>query len=250
MQRSPNNPTIIHAARTLADLHARLAAKFRTVEAQVTLPWSGVACHVLQPATFDRLLTAAARDPEQNLPYWATIWPSGIALADAILQQPDHVRRRRVLELGCGVGTTALAALAAGADLLVTDYAPESLLLCRANTLFNVGAEPQTLRLNWRDPSPALLQRAPFDVVLAADVLYEKRDVEPLLELIERLLAPGGLLWLAEPGRPPAQRFVEAAAAVGWQDELIEHPGPWLDPDDRGVIVRLHRLIKPPGRQD
>lgn len=200
---------------------------------------------MLQPATFDRLLTAAARDPEQNLPYWATLWPSGIALADAILGQPDLVRGKRVLELGCGLGSTAIGALAGGADLLVTDYAPESLLLCRANTLLNIGVEPHTLQLNWRDPSPVLLAQAPFPMVLAADVLYEGRDVEPLWALLDQILLPGGILWLAEPGRPPAQRFVQVAKLAGWHDDLIEHPGPWPDPDDVGVVVRLHKLIKP-----
>ncbi len=234
------------AARTLARLHARLSAKFRTVNVPLTLPWSGVQCAMLQPATYDRLLTAAARDPEQNLPYWATLWPSGIALADAILAQPDLVRGKQVLELGCGLGTTAIGALAAGAELLVTDYASESLLLFRANTLLNIGVEPRTLQLNWRDPSPVLLAQAPFPVVLAADVLYEGRDVAPLWALLDQILLPGGTLWLAEPGRAPAQRFAQVAKLVGWHDDLIEHPGPWPDPDDAGVVVRLHRLTKPP----
>lgn len=233
------------AARRLTQLATRLHAKFRTVDVPLTLPWSGAQCSIMQPATFDRLLTAAARDPEQNLPYWATIWPSGVALADAILQQPDVVRGKPVLELGCGLGTTALAALAGGAELLVTDYAPESLLLCRTNTLLNVGVEPRTLRLNWRDPSPVLLAQAPFPVVLAADVLYEGRDVAPLWALLDQILLPGGTLWLAEPGRPPAQRFVQVAKLAGWHDVLIEHPGPWPDPDDAQVVVRLHKLTKP-----
>ncbi len=233
------------AARRLTQLSARLRAKFRTVDVPLTLPWSGAQCTILQPATFDRLLTAAAHDPEQNLPYWATIWPSGVALADAILQQPDVVRGTQVLELGCGLGTTAVGALAAGAELLVTDYSPESLLLCRTNTLLNVGVEPRTLRLNWRDPSQVLLAQAPFPVVLAADVLYEGRDVAPLWALLDQILLPGGTLWLAEPGRPPAQRFVQVAKLAGWHDDLIEHPGPWPDPDDADVVVRLHKLIKP-----
>lgn len=198
--------------------------------------------NIVQPASFDRLLTTAARDPEQNPPYWATIWPSGVALADAILQQPDVLMRQHVLELGCGLGVTAIAALAAGARLLVTDYAPESLLLCQANTLRSVSRVLHTLRLNWREPSPVLLARAPFPVVLAADVLYEHRDVMPLLRLIERLVAADGMLWLAEPGRAPAQQFVAAAVAAGWQDEVMQHAGPWPDPQDGNVVVRLHRL--------
>jgi predicted nicotinamide N-methyase len=228
--------------RQLARLNIRAARTVGIVETPVVLPWNDVQINIQQPVSYDRLLTAAARDPEQNLPYWATIWPSGIALADAILQQPDALVQQPVLELGCGLGVTAIAALAAGADLIVTDYSPESLLLCRVNTLINIGHEPRTLWLNWRKPSAVLMSQAPFPVVLAADILYERRDVEPLLTLVEQLVAPGGLLWLAEPGRPPAQQFVAAAIAAGWRDKATQHHGPWPDPQDQGVMVNLHRL--------
>lgn len=232
--------------RVLARLQSRLAHKFRTVELPLGLPWSGATYAVRYPATFDRLLTAAARDPEQNLPYWATLWPSGIALADMLLTQPHLLAGQRALELGCGLGVTATAALAVGAHLAVTDYAPESLLLCRINALRNIRREPHALRLNWREPSAAFnkLAEPPFPVVLAADVLYEARDVEPLLALIDRLVAPDGVLLLAEPGRPPAQRFVAAARMAGWHDEAVQHRGPWPDPEDAGVIVTLHTLRK------
>jgi predicted nicotinamide N-methyase len=226
--------------RSIARLQARLLARFRLLDVPLTLPISGVTYRILQPAAFDRLLTAAARDPEQNLPYWATIWPSGIALAELVLARRPQLAGARVLEIGSGLGTTATAVIDCGADLLVTDYSSVSLLLCRANALRNTAREPQTLQLNWRDPSPALLHHAPFPLVLAADVLYEGRDVDPLLDLVERLVAPGGALWLAEPGRPPARRFVQAARARGWRSEVWQHPGPWPDPQDRDVIVNVH----------
>jgi predicted nicotinamide N-methyase len=232
------------AFRAAARLHNRLIHKFRLLEQPVPLPQSGLSYAIFQPATFDRLLTAAAQDPEQQLPYWATIWPSGIALADAVLLQQRQFAGRRVLELGSGLGVTASAALAAGAALYVTDYSPETLLLCRLNTLRNTRLQPTTLRINWRQPSPALvaLARPRFPIILAADVLYEKRDVQPLLALIEQLLAPDGVLWLAEPGRPPALHFVEAALSGGWRDSPTQHPGPWPDPQDEDVIVTIHRL--------
>jgi predicted nicotinamide N-methyase len=230
--------------RASARLLTRLVHKFRLVEQPVPLPQSGVTYEIFQPATFDRLLTAAASDPEQQMPYWATIWPSGIALADVVLQQPRQFVGQRVLELGSGLGVTAAAVLHAGAQLHVTDYSPETLLLCRLNTLRNTGREPQTLRINWRQPSNALVALAlpRLSLILAADVLYEKRDVQPLLALVERLLGPNGTLWLAEPGRPPAQHFVETATANGWRDDVIQHAGPWPDPQDTDVIVNIHRL--------
>jgi predicted nicotinamide N-methyase len=213
---------------------------------RVDLPGTTESLMISRPVDYDRLIDDAAADPEQNLPYWAELWPSGVALAAKIARDPGIVQGRRVLELGCGLGVTAIAALRAGADLLVTDYAPEALALCSLNALEQAGAQPQTLRVNWRDPGPTLHAAAGgrFPVVLAADVLYESRDVEPLLSLVERVVAPGGELWLAEPGRPPAARFVESIGARGWSKEIEMCSGPWPDPEDnrKGVVVTIHRL--------
>jgi len=217
------------------------------VREAVTLPWSGVQIQVTRPVDTDALLDQAQSDPEQNLPYWAEVWPSGIALADAILQRPDAVNAKPVFELGCGLGITAVAAAHAGADLTISDYAPDSLALALNNLRQNGGFANRAIQLNWRDPGAEFWQMvgAGFPVVLAADVLYESRDIEPLLEFMERIVAPGGLLWLAEPGREVAGRFLAAASERGWQGERTEHPGPWPDPREEGVVVRLHRLRRP-----
>ena len=208
------------------------------------LPISGVQMRITMPEDFEMLLDAAAGDPEQNLPYWAEIWPSGIALAEAIVAHPDLVRGRRVIEIGSGLGVTAGAALKAGAHLTVADYSPESLLLCRYNCLSNTSLEPDTMTLNWRDPSPEFreLVGSGFPVVLAADVLYETRDIEPMLDLIEWLVEPDGLFWLAEPGRNVAERFNERATECGWTDSVTFHAGPWPDPRDFNVAVTVHQM--------
>lgn len=204
---------------------------------------------IARPADIDPLIDAAEDDPEQNLPYWAELWPSGIALADAISLEPGLVAGRPVLEIGSGLGVTAAAALRAGANLTVTDYAEQALLLARLNSLRNASREPETLRINWRNPPDALFDLAPggFPVVLAADVLYESRDVQPLLQILERIVMPGGLLWLAEPRRPVAARFIEIARGGGWVEETAPDSwfGPWPDPNDEGIEVRVHRLRRP-----
>lgn len=212
----------------------------------IDLPGTSLSIQIARPVDYDLLIDAAAADPEQNLPYWAEIWPSGVALAAKIARAPEIARGLRVLELGCGLGVTAIAALMAGADLLVTDYAPEALALCAHNSTAHVGRAPICLRLNWRDPAQRRdpLLADPFPVVLAADVLYERRDVEPLLDLIDLVVSPGGELWLAEPGRPPAAAFLEMTRGKGWGWEAEQCNGPWPDPEDnhKGVVVSIHRL--------
>lgn len=237
--------------RLTADADERLAALFaqirhtgELVTQPVSIPGLEVPLVVTRPTNTDLLLDQIADDPEQNLPYWAELWPSGIALAAAITADPALVQSGKTVELGSGVGITAAVALANGADLLATDYAPESLTLTRITSLRHTGREPETLHLNWRNPADqaSLLARGPFDVVLAADVLYERRDIEPLLDLVERLVAPGGLFWLAHPSRPPARLFLDLAVQRGWTDRQAEYPGPWPDPADDLVIAFVHQL--------
>jgi predicted nicotinamide N-methyase len=228
------------------ELRRHVEAAGPLVRERVFLPGTSDTFEIARPVDFDHLIDEAAADPEQNLPYWAELWPSGVALAAAIARAPEALRGKRVLEIGCGLGITATAALRAGADLLVTDYAPEALALCALNALDQSGRSPETLRMNWRDPGPALrtLVRERFPVVLAADVLYESRDVEPLLTLVECVVAPFGELWLAEPGRAPAGRFLESIKTQDWAVDSDRCAGPWPDPEDnrKGVIVSIHRL--------
>lgn len=180
------------------------------------------------------------------LPYWALIWPSGLALAETLLANPGAIRGMRTLELGCGLGTTATAALTAGAHLEVADCFAETLLFCRYNTLRNAGKQPRTLLVNWRT-SPgrnACLQHAPYDALLAADILYEQDDLEPLLHLVPRVLAPGGTFWLAEPGRRVSQAFVRAALERGWHDDSTTYERIWPT-EDKPVRVVVHRFRLP-----
>lgn len=210
---------------------------------QIAIPGTGQVVRVSRPIDTDLLLEAAAGDPEQHLPYWAEVWPSGIALGSAIAAAPALVRHRPVIELGCGLGVTAAVALVAGADLLATDYSGDALALTALTCLRTTGREPETARINWRDPhDPVLGGDRRFHVVLAADVLYEQRDLDPLIGLIERLLVPGGLLWLAEPQRRPAAVFLERIANLGWATLTDLYRGPWPDPKDDGVVVRVHRI--------
>ena len=253
--RTPRTRRKVSDVAHQSDSQARIGQLLRDLAAvgplrtdRIGLPGTTETLKIVRPADFDRLLDAAAGDPEQNLPYWAELWPSGIALAAKIVREPGLVQGKHVLEIGCGLGVTATAALRAGADLTVTDYAPEALALCALNALSGAGVEPTALRVNWRDPDAALLAGAGagYSTVLAADVLYEDRDVEPLLAFTQRAVAPGGELWLAEPGRRPAARFLQTIVNFGWSVESEKCAGPWPDPEDnrKGVIVGIHSLTR------
>ena len=181
-----------------------------------------------------------------HMPYWGLLWPSGVALAEEVLTEPNAFKGRRVLELGCGLGVTATATLDVGASLLAVDCFDEALLFTRYNTLRNTGQMPRTALLDWRTEAgcAACLAAAPFDLLLAADVLYEQENLEPLLALVPNLLAEDGAFWLAEPGRRVSRAFVAAAQMRGWQDDEHIYERAW-PPDGDTVRVAVHRFTLP-----
>ena len=156
---------------------------------------------VARPPSADELIDEAAFDEDEFLPYWAELWPSGVALATVVAAL--DLRGQRVVELGAGLGLPSLAAALRGADVLATDWADDAVDLLRANAARN-GIALRAERVRWDDPGP-LLREAPWDVVLGADLLYEGRNAEQLLELLPKL---GGDVLLAEPGRPFAASFL------------------------------------------
>jgi len=164
---------------------------------------------LLRPRDAEALLDEHAFEHEEFLPYWAELWPSALALARVLGGRALH--GARTLELGCGLGLPSLAAALAGGRVLATDWSPASVEMTGCNASRN-GLEVETLRCSWTDPEP-LVARAPWDLVLASDVLYEARNGEALLPLLPRLVGWRGEIWLADPGRPPAARFLAAAEA-------------------------------------
>jgi predicted nicotinamide N-methyase len=92
--------------------------------------------------------------------------------------------------------------------VLATDWSADAVAMAAENAERN-GAEIETLRCSWTEPEP-LLELAPWDLVIASDVLYEPNDA--LLELLPRLVDPRGEVWIADPGRPGAVYFLEFAA--------------------------------------
>jgi predicted nicotinamide N-methyase len=115
----------------------------------------------------------------------------------------------RVLELGAGLGLPSLAAAIRGADALATDWAEDSVSLLLDNAARN-GIVLRAELVRWDEPE-LLLRGAPWPLVLCADVLYEQRNADQLLELLPRL---GGDILLSEPGRPFARAFLAHWDAV------------------------------------
>ncbi|HEY6962879.1 MAG TPA: methyltransferase domain-containing protein [Gaiellaceae bacterium] len=169
---------------------------------------AGVELTLLRPESPESLIDEQEFERDEFLPYWAELWPAATTLAEAL---PD-VGGLRVVELGCGLGMASLVAAAKGADVTATDWSTEAIALLRENAARN-GLTLTARVYDWRDPWDAR-----FDLAVAADVLYERRNVEPLLARLTTL-APEALVALA--GRPYEQEFLRRAEASGQLAEQV-----------------------------
>src|SRR5262245_34124678 len=145
-----------------------------------------------RPDRSDHLLddpgVRAAFLADEYMPYWADLWPAARMLARAVLREP-WPPGLTALEVGCGLGLPGVAALVRGLRVVFSDYDPTALRFAATNARLNGFRDFETRWLDWRSPPEDL--RAP--VILGADLVYEMRSVEPLVALIRRVLAPGGV---------------------------------------------------------
>ncbi len=140
---------------------------------------------------------------DEQMPYWAEVWPSSIVLSRFILESPD-IKNASCIELGAGVGMVSVAAALAGGHVLCTDISQEALDFIELNALSN-GVDLDIARLDWRHISI----KEKFDYVFAADVLYERRNHLPILHALAQLLKPGGKAIIGDPERQIASPFFD-----------------------------------------
>ncbi|MCE9600842.1 MAG: methyltransferase domain-containing protein [Gemmatimonadetes bacterium] len=210
---------------------AALDRRFTLVDMSVELPMGRVVLE--KPSDPDDLISEADFAKDDRLPYWADLWPAAIVLAGFLEQRAlsdgatsgavgprpaSGAATPRALELGCGLGLVTIAAMRSGYDVLATDYYADSTLLTARNAMRVVGREPAMRMVDWRD-FPADL--GTFDVVLAADVLYEKPYAPLVAEAIKRTLAPGGVAWVSDQGRVALGLFLDEAIARGLVARIV-----------------------------
>jgi predicted nicotinamide N-methyase len=163
----------------------------------------------------------------RGVPYWALLWPSGLALAEELAER--DLTGLRVLELGCGLGAPSVVAAHRGAHVLATDSAPEAVVFAAHNLALNE-LEGDVAQVDWAERDSPLLAGAPWDLVIAADILYMRHNVEALARFLPVLAGPSGKALIADPRRAGGRDFL-AAARGRFR----------LDTSEHGEVA-LHRL--------
>jgi 2-polyprenyl-3-methyl-5-hydroxy-6-metoxy-1,4-benzoquinol methylase len=105
----------------------------------------------------------------------------------------DIEKEKEILEIGAGMGVTALFLSAFGHKVTVTDYEEDALELLRMNVEHNGLNNVSVKKLDWYKPD--LTQR--YDIICGSELIYKERSIEPIINLFQRCLQPEGTVFLA-----------------------------------------------------
>jgi predicted nicotinamide N-methyase len=225
------NPDL--SPRRQSSLLSRIQRRFPTVTE--TVQFGSVRFQFTRAADPNRVLDEVAAEEDRreragglrnseplHLPYWAELWDSGGGIARHLVDRfPAGLTGKKAIDLGCGQGLAGCVAAAMGAEMLFADLESPALLFARFN------AEPlsphiRTRQLNWQKDQ--LGER--FDLIIGADILYERSQWGFLEPFWQSHLCLGGTILLGEPGRPTGDSFIEWIQTRGWKLEIIEQPVP------------------------
>ncbi len=257
----------IARARLLARIHRRYATITEThAVGPLRLAFTRVADpdlvldQIVEQEDRREKLAGQRRDGNDlHLPYWAELWDSAFAIGQWLtsnrlsafsfqrsaryptrdLRPPTHYPRLpSILDLGCGMGFAGMVAAAMGASVLFADLEPDALLFARLNAL-PWASQVRTRRLNWQSDR---LDES-FDLILGADVLYDRTQWDFLEPFFRAHLKPHGQVLLGEPGRQTGDLFPDWILAKGWR---LEHLEQRIASRARPIrIFRMARTIQP-----
>ncbi len=185
---------------------------------------------------WDKMTGDSPRD-EDFIPYWAEVWPASKVLAAHIVRCRKFLSGRTCLDLGCGLGVTSLVAGSLGARVVAMDIQFPALVFAGKNAVLNKVAFLSRVCMDWRKPA---FKPQTFDIIWAADILYETRFCKPLAALMKQCLKPGGKIWIADPERNLSPKIWESFQESGFLVNEISREEAWLD--SSRASVRLLEL--------
>lgn len=150
---------------------------------------------------------------DERMPYWAELWPASLLLVRWLERRREALRGRVCLDIGCGLGLTAMVASWLGAKVVGMDHQWPAVFFSRENAALNAVPQPLWTRADWCHPA---FKPGVFDFMWGGDIVYETRFYQPLTRLFREGLAPGGRVWLAEPKRSVSLPVWERLAGDGF----------------------------------
>lgn len=210
----------------------------------------GQILRLVRPEAPDRLLDSPQvidwNRRDDYMPYWAYLWPGALLLAEAVMREPLselaslNSDNSQVLEIGCGLGMAGLMALRRNCRVVFSDYDEAPFPFIRRSIDENGldGRLAEMRRLDWRE-----LPDEKYPLILGSDVIYERRLVPLVVDLLAKMLMPEGTGLISSPLRVAAEAFPAAVEERG----LVCKLDPLVGRDERGEETRgtLYRVTRP-----
>ncbi len=176
---------------------------------------------------------------EDLCPYFGVLWPASVGLTQFLFKNSHLVKRKKILEIGCGAGLPSLASSYLGGDVLATDFHPDvEVFFIRNCRHSNVDCSYE--RMNWREESR---YQGEFDLVIGSDILYESKHPDEVAKALARFIKPEGKIILSDPERPYANMFLMASSEIG-----LSHEKHMIDVNGKSVLIyELSNIIKTDG---
>ncbi|MCC6383634.1 MAG: methyltransferase [Bacteroidia bacterium] len=190
---------------------------FEAVQEDIVI--SGETYRITKVTNFDELFermvseNTESGNNEDNIPYWTEIWPASIGLSEFIAENQELVQKKKVIELGCGLGLPGIVAARMGAAITFSDLQPDALYFACLNAEAN-GVNDAAYKIeNWKRTSI----ENEYEVLIASDVSYERTAFPFLIKAFRNLLIPKGIVLLSEPGRQYARSFFSLLSNNGFR---------------------------------
>jgi len=139
-----------------------------------------------------------------DFPYWAKIWPSAIALAKFLQENPNYIQHKKLVELAAGIGLPSFVAAHYASHICCSDYAPAAIALLEKNIAANQLSNISTALINWQ----AIPQSIEAEVLLLSDINYNPTDFETVFLMLQQFIEQGTTILLSTPQRLVAKDFI------------------------------------------
>ncbi len=169
----------------------RLKAKYSLDVERVNV--GGRSYYFLHVADLIPLFHMEVHENAPEFPFWVKIWEASLVLSEFLARMVPK-EGQRILELGAGMAVPGMVASSLGHDVTVTDYEDEIMDFVRASAIFNQCQSLKCEALDWFSPRDDLGQ---FDIIIGSELLFHPRFFPPLLDVMNRYLAPGGSIYMA-----------------------------------------------------
>ncbi len=216
-----------NAKREEVRLRHRIESRYGLVKQQVSLANAVRNLYsirnldeVLEQSIQRELVTSTIAHNSSIEPYWAEHWQSAFSMdRDWEFLESKHLKSLqltrssiRFLEIGCGGGVLSLALACRGIRVMATDYASDALLLTRLNAAANE-KQLMTRQLDWKRPNWSIK----FDVIVAADIAYDRKVFESINLCLQSMLEDHGLCIIGEPSRSMGDEFIDYLLSHRWR---------------------------------